>query len=337
MSARPRRLGLWIPWAVFAALALGWSLYWLGLAHAARTELNRLIDAQNAAGAEAHVGAVRTRGFPLQLALDLEDVRYTPAGAAARFSTPRLRVHVNPSNPQHLMFDFPAPVSIARSDSPFDATARVLQASLRYRRGALARAALSAEALRVVDQEDGAVVLEAASLLINVRPDPRAEHELQAAFTLREATLKAPVRGVEPLGRSIAALESAIVVEQADALVPRGDPFFAWRDAGGALRIEALRIAWGAAAATGTGRISLDAERRLAGALTLSIERPSETLNTLAANPELPAAAQANLRALALLNEGAPSFDAPLRAQDGALYLQQTFLRDLAPLYRPPS
>ncbi len=333
MSAAPRRLGLWIPWAIFGALAIGWVIYWNVLATGARVALERLVASQNAAGAEAHVGTVRTLGFPLQLALELNDVRYATRGSGLRISTPQLIAHINPANPQHLMATFPAPIDLTRGDKPHRITARAMRLSVRLHGRELARAGLSAEDFRMFDEEDGLADLEASTLVLNVRPDPRNSEDVQVSLTLGDATLKAHVRGFEALGDTINALDAAIVVEHADAISLRGDPLFAWRDAGGAARVEALRLVWGTLNATGAGRITLDDYRRLEGNLTLNVARPAETLETIAAEPDLPAQSRIQLRALAQLQGNDENFGAPLRAQDGALYLGQTFMRDLAPLY----
>lgn len=328
MNGRPRRLGLWIPWAAFAILAIAWCLYWAAIAQGARQGLDRLVAAQAAAGAELRIGAVRTRGFPLQLALEMRDLSYASRGRFLQVSTAEATAHVNPLNLGHVIVAFPAPIDFTRGDVPHRLSARVLQASvqLRARDRRFTQAGLAAHDLRMVDTEDGGLDFAADRLVLSARPDPRNARELQAALIIEGATLKEPVQGFLPLGREIAELNGAIVIEQAEALSLRGDPLYAWREAGGALRIEGLSLVWGPAQVRGTGRVGLDVMRRLSGALELDAEEPGALLQALLR--EHPAVARL---------APAPPRSLSLRAQDGALLLEDIVLRELAPLYRAPT
>lgn len=337
MSTRPRRLGLWIPWGIFAALCVGWCIYWAVIADAARQGLERVVAAQVAAGAELRIGQTHTRGFPLQLALELEDIAYVRPGRTLSAATERIVAHINPMNPLQVLIDFPSPIDITRSDVPHRVTARGLQASVRIRARdrALAQAGIGGTDLVMRDLETGAIGLEAAEIVFNMRPDPRAANETQGALLARGLRLKGDVRGFEGLGREIATFNAALVLEHSDALSWRGDPFYAWREAGGAARIEGITIEWSGVRAEGRGRLTLDGERRLSGALSMDVEGPSAALRRIATAPERQAQRPA-LETLAVSMHAAPRATLGFLAADGALSLNGIELRDLAPLYGAP-
>lgn len=261
---RHRRLGLVIPWAFFALLALGWTLYWFMLAAAARAQFDAAVDAQRARGAEIHIGAMETRGFPLQLALDLRDVSYISQDGAWRAATPHLLIHVNPANPSHLIATLPSPIDAARENRPHRIAADGLRVSLRMKGGRLAQAGVAAEHLNVFDLTDQASDYDIEAFVLNARPDPRDAQSLQMSLNMQGAVVREPPAGLDNLGVRIETLNAAIVGEKA---IAQGNI--------GAMRVEALRLVWGPLTATGDGALTRGEDGRIDGALRLRAEHPS--------------------------------------------------------------
>lgn len=334
---RPRRLGLIIPWTIFAILVIGWVAYWFVLANLAQSRFNAAVEAERANGAEVQIGETRAGGFPLQFALTLTDVSYAPSDRSFRASTPRLVVHVNVLNPYHLLVGFSAPVDIARSETTSRLTATKALASIRFSNGALARASLEGEGLRIDDLSkpgDGVLI---AKTLVHLRPDERAAGAYQLALQMEQVALPEPVRAFETFGQTIEALNAAIALDHAEAFsnAPRGDLLGPWSAAGGQARVEALNLAWGALHTQAQGTLTVDDARRPQGSLTLKLSEPATTLRALANSPTLSSDAKRAVQVAALAYAlSGDQIDIPLLADDGFLKLATIPLRPLPPLYK---
>jgi len=325
-TKKPRRLWLIAPWALFIALALGWTLYWNILAHGAQRALGAAIAQQQRAGATAEIGAVRARGFPLQLALDIAGARYITREQGVRFQTAHVLVHINPINPRHVIATFPAPVMLALGATERQLASPSLMVSAQIAGNRLAYIGAEADNLIVVK---GSRTDRLRRFVLNLRPDPRDDASWQAALHIEGWTLDALVGGMEPLGADISALDAAIVLERARAAESLG----AWRGEGGGARVEAVRFVWGPAQGEGQGRITLDDDERLAGVLNISLSEPRRAIAAFANAPET---SQDTARALDHLAVASAltgdTLSLPMRAENGALYLGQARIRALAPL-----
>lgn len=331
-----RWIWLAIPWAFFLALAIGWTVYWNVLANGARARVEAWAAAERERGADVRVSGIEARGFPVLLRLDLRDVVYAPAQGGWRLSTARGGVHVQMFNPRHVIFEAGAPIAFARDNGDVtNITGDALIVSVRMAGDALSQAGLEADNL-VLDDPAEAGVLSVRKLVLNLRPDPRADGDMQMAFDAQALSLAQPVRSFEALGQEVEMLRAAIVIEQAGALAEsaESDPLAPWRTAGGRLRFEALTLNWGALRTDGDGVAGLDDQRRLAGALALPIEEPTALFRALAGGPEL---SDDTRRALTLLSAAFAQSDRGLtldvEAQNGVLRLEGLRVRDLPPVY----
>jgi hypothetical protein len=331
-----RKFWLIGPWALFALLALGWIAYWNMVAGEAERRVESWVAEQNAAGASASIGAIERRGFPVLLRLQLRDIDYAPEQGGWRAASARGDLHVQLLNPQHVILEAKAPISVSRSDgATTTASADALIASLRTQGGALAVAGIEADNLMLDDPaEDG--VLRVRKVVANLRPDPRAAGEYQLAFEARALTLPRPVRSFEAFGLEVAALRAAIVIEAGAELLqesPR-DPLGPWREAGGRLRFEALELDWGPLQATGSGAGGLDAQRRLEGELHLPIERPAPIFTAIANDPNVNDDARRGLALLAAAFAlSGDDITLDVEARNGVLRLEGVSVRALPPAY----
>lgn len=333
-----KRNWLWLagPWALFLALAIGWSAYWHIVAGEAERRLSAWVAQQQGVGASASVGAITRRGFPMLLRLELRDLSYAPARGGWRLASDRADFHLNLLNTEHLTIEARAPIVITRADGAATRVeAEALIATWRTRGGRLAQAGVEGDNL-VLDDPAREGALGVRKLVANLRPDARAPGAYQFAVDAQVVTLPRPVRSFEAFGAQVQALRAAIVIEQGASLLRAGanDPLGPWREAGGRLRFEALALDWGPLQTTGTGEGALDGERRLSGALSFPIERPAPVLTALANGPGMDESAR---RALALLAAGyalsGEDITLDVEAREGRLRLEGLTVRPLPPVY----
>ncbi|HVY85667.1 MAG TPA: DUF2125 domain-containing protein [Caulobacterales bacterium] len=327
------RFWLYAPWALFLLLAACWIGYWFVLANGAQQRVMDLLAAQRAAGAEAQVGRISTHGFPVLLRLELDDVAYAPRQRNWRAATPRLDLNINVLNPNHLILQQRAPISIDRPGAHAEIDAEVSLMSLRMQGAQLAEARLESDALSLEERgRPGAATVQ--KLVAAMRPDPRAATDYQLAIQATGLHLARPVRTFEHFGQDIALANAAIVLEGAAALLEPADPLEHWRAAGGTARLEGMTLNWGPLEANAQGAVGLDAQHRLQGALQAALPRPSAALNALAQSPSL-SYQQKNALSVFALGLAFSNHDVRvhLEAGDGVLKLEHVPVRTLAPVY----
>lgn len=331
-----RNLWLWIPWALFAAAAIGWATYWHIVAGTAESRIHALLAQQNAQGAQASVARIVRHGFPALLRLELRGVSYAPARGGWSAASERTDLHIDLLKTEHLILEAEAPIAFTReSGAVTTLAAEALVASLRTSGGALAVAGIEADNL-TLDDPAAEGVLSARKIVLNLRPDARAAGEYQLAFDATALSLPRPVRSFEAFGTDIEDMRAAIVIEHGAELLQgaQADPLGPWRDAGGQLRFEALMLDWGPLEASGHGAGGLDENRRLQGTLTLPIERPGPIFSAIAEGPNVNASTR---RALSLLATSfalsGDTITLDVEAQDGVLRLEGLGVRALPPVY----
>ncbi|MES1156371.1 MAG: DUF2125 domain-containing protein [Alphaproteobacteria bacterium] len=326
------RVWLASAWGAFLLIATIWVGYWNVTANAARQSVANWIAAERHAGADARIGAISTRGFPVLLRLEMADVQYASRGRTWTAQMQRLDININLINPQHVIFEARAPIMIGAGGANTTISARNLLLSLRANRGALVEARLEADDLAL--ERQGAEVVRMQKLMAGLRPDPRAAADDQLAIQTTALHLAQPVRGFEPLGQDIASANAAIVLENAAGLFETGDPLGNWTAHAGRARVEGWGVTWGPLDADGKGVITLDAQHRLQGALDIDAPHPAPALRALARSPTLSRDAKDALDALALgFSLGHRSAHAHLAAADGVLTLERVPVRTLAPVY----
>lgn len=333
-ARKHRRLGLYIPWALFAAAVLGWVIYWHVLAGAAQRQLADWAAEQTAAGGEARFGAVSTHGFPRLMRLRIADARWRPPGQDWRVETAAFDLNINMTNPAHLMLKAAAPIALTQADGErHDISAATLLISYRAKNGALAQAGIEADQV-IADNPARDGELRAQKLVANLRPDPRAPGEYQAALELTNAHLARPVRAFEAFGQDIPRLQAGLVLERGAALLEGQDRLANWGQAGGRVRIEGAHVRWGALEGEAHGAIALDANRRLAGALDVRTAKPAPVILALAENDQISDDARAAL-ALVAAAFAFSGDDAELdvKTEDGALYVEGARVRTLEAAY----
>jgi hypothetical protein len=333
---KARRLWLIVPWALFALIAIGWIIYWNVVAETAEARVRAWVAEQTEQGGQVSIARIVKRGFPVLMRLELHDVSYAPAQGGWRAETERADLHVQLMNTQHVIVEAEAPIALSRSNGEVtNISADALIASVRMAGNALAVAGIEADNLALDDPaQEG--VLRARKVVLNVRPDERAEGDYQIAFDAQELMLPRAVRSFEAFGLDVLMLRAALVVTDGAALMEASqqDPLGPWREAGGRLRIEGLELRWGPLTTLGRGEGGLDEQRRLQGELTLPIEEPAPVFTAIANGPNVNEDAR---RALALLAAGymisGDDITLDVEARDGVMRLEGLPVRPLPPVY----
>jgi len=333
---KARTLWLVIPWVIFILIAGGWVAYWHIAAGTAERALRQWAERENAQGAQVSFGNIVRHGFPAMLRLEVQDITYISARGGWTAATERADVHIQLLNPQHVIAESEAPISVRRRNGAVtNITADALIASVRMDGDALAQAGIEADVLVLDDPaQEGTMTVQ--KVVINVRPDPRAAGDYQVAFDTQNMNLPRPVRGFESFGLEVPTLRMAIVVQHAEALMQTApeDPLGPWREAGGRLTFDGLILNWGPLATTGRGDGGLDAQRRLEGRLVIPVEEPAPVITALANGPNVSDDAR---RALGLLAASyvvtGDDVTLDVSAHDGIMRIEGIPVRPLQPVY----
>jgi hypothetical protein len=155
---------------------------------------------------------------------------------------------------------------------------------------------------------------------------PSRGHADQIVLVAVEASrIKLPA-AIAPLGDTIAELDFAATEKGA---IPSGklpDALAAWRDAGGRIELDNLRVKWGALDATATGTIALDQELQPTGGLSGAIQGYDQILAALVQNGQM-RATDAGLARIALGflakagPDGKPEIRTAFTIQNGQMFL----------------
>jgi hypothetical protein len=338
MNAKPKRLGLWIPWALFAAVILAWCGYWFAARSEAIRQINAAIEQERANGADIGVGAMTASGFPLRLSVRLSDAHYAPADRAWRLNSERIALNINLSNPSHLLIAPEAALQWTKTGGETLTIApRAANMSVRFVQEDLARLSLLATDVTITDSRGPAKSATLARFLMHARPDVRDDKALQIALEADDWVWGAAPAGFEGFGPRLQQVRAALSVEQR-ALLGQGqkkDPLSAWSEKGARMQVETLQAQWGEVSVTGKGALGLDPARRPVGQIGFDFADAATTIDAVAQSSLAPSDARAGLRLLgAGLALTGGKIEAPLEVKDGWWRLGPAPLWPAAPIYR---
>ncbi len=265
MSTSPRRLGLYVPWALFALFCLCWTGYWLYAKDAAVKALDAAIANGGAHGVEASYGDVRAGGFPLRLTLTLTDARAATRMPALQIAAAALPVSINLSNPRHLIVGLAGGLRwTGESGAAQVLTTARGDLSIRVTSdGALARFSLDLEGAEIT--RAGAAATKIGKLLVHLRPDPRRAADAQLIVDAADWSGPTPFAALNGLS-PFAHFRAAVAVTDY-ATLGTAQPLQTWS---GALRVERFDVGYAGTQVTGDGALDLDALYRPVGTLTLT-------------------------------------------------------------------
>jgi hypothetical protein len=273
---------------------------------------------------------VRVTGFPFAFRVAFEDAMLR-SGAVSPAPEVHLPVLIGAARPWDFAdWRLAAPAGLAADLAaaghrpPLKLTARSAEGTVSVGRAGAGWLWLN---LRQVEAEAGArVPIERAMVWIKLpAKSPRADTDpgLGLALDLRGVHVAAPPQS---FSNTIDELAFAATVKGAVPDGPLVPALAAWRDAGGTVDLQHLKIAWGGLGVTANGTVALDQDLQPMAAFSGGIEGFATILSALVdadrLDAEQAALLQIALSALAKTGpDGKPQIKTAFTIQDGKMYL----------------
>ncbi len=331
---------------LLAGVAL--SLYWFWAADQVSAAIARWTDEQRARGYEVAYVGPEISGFPTKLA-----VRFTGPGISApqgwRWSGGAIAGEAAFWHPRTLRLDLPLQQELSLDwrgrRHEFSLEAEAARGLIQLgREGWLEAGTVEMENLALTEREGGTqgdATLRADSLRYDLtRRPPTLEGADDWTLLLRGET-----RGIDlPEGTPNpfdARIERVAVDATLIGMIPKGVPAEAlarWRDSGGLVEVQELRLTWGPLDLRADGTVALDQRLRPQGAFAARIRGLPEALDALAARGLIDPGVALTLKFTALAfakqrdETGRAVIALPITLQDGLFYLGPVALFRLAPV-----
>ncbi len=318
---------------VFAALLVlggGYTAFWFLVARRIETGILDWAQSQRADKIDVSWQKMRVSGYPVTFRIDLGS-----AVLRDRAVTPSPELHVPALSGTAHPWDladwriaapegFTADLAAAGGGAPAKLIAHTADGVVAIETAGGWTLWLTLGDIRV---EAGAPVLVgSANATLTVPPGPSRGHaDPITALAVEASQIKLPL-GVGPLGDKIDELDFGATVKGAIPAGKLADAVAAWRDAGGAIELDNLRLKWGALDATATGMIALDQELQPTGRFSGAIQGYDQILTALVQNGQMRATdaglARIGLTLLAKAGpDGKPEIRTEFTIQNGQMFL----------------
>jgi hypothetical protein len=337
MPPRFRRI-LLIAVVAAAALAAGWIGWWYVAAGRFADAVDGWIAARAAEGYRIEASRIRVSGFPLRLKTSIASPGATAPDGSWSWTGPDIALAAPAWAPLRIAFAFPGLHSLTLKGKRYEAvTARAdgrldLAADGRIDRLTLDIAEASA------GEADRTATTIRSLLLVASEPrgDGAGPMPTVLAFDLAANDIVLPPDRPAPLGSAIDEIQLAGRLEGPAPTGTDAAALSAWRDAGGAVDLDHVRLTWGPLRLSGNATVALDASLRPLAAASTEVEGAPEAIAALAdARLIDPQSAQLAVLGMAALADGEGKVKLPLTAQDGALWIGPIRLADLPVLAGP--
>jgi hypothetical protein len=321
---------------------------WLACAalrHRMRAEYAGWVATLSAQGWAVQSHAVSESGFPFGATLVLSDFKISGGHAmlpgGLDWHAERVVVSAGLAHPTRLLVEPQGEQTIRLASARAVAfSAERLVASVPLGRQAVDRLSLQADGLSAgLVQSRRPADLQIEHLSLSLQANRRGAAHVSAAASVSATGIDLPDNSRWPLGdrvRSFAcaldlaspALSGAAAIDQARA----------WRDWGGSLRINDLRLQWGPADLRAQGRLGLDRNLQPEGNGNATLSGWAQTVDALAAGGTMPEGmAQTVKMVLGLMapaspQGGAEALTLPLRLKDSTLSVGNIPLAQLRPI-----
>ena len=311
-ARKPRRLGLYLPYAIAAFLVVAWSCVWLWLAGETQRRIDGAAATLRAAGwqvawSERHIG-----GYPFRLDVDVANLRLAdPSGWVV--AMPLLKCEAHAFAPTRWLFAAADGLTFTRPGGGAVAvTGRPIRASVNSWDQHPPRISVEGDDLTFATASGAQPfpLTEAASVQFYTRAGPNDQAAL--LFLVQRGVAATPSRlGALADGRPVDITVDAIL-SHASALQGRDWRSLVadWARSGGAFDVRQFTLAAGGAGIDArSGRVSMATDGRLAGTLPATLTQPSRVRAALAGEPAPPPA------------PAEPPLTAPLTFKDGAAWI----------------
>jgi len=335
------RRWLWIA-AILILIVAGDTALWRFATRRLDASLNDWVAAQRAAGWQVSAEDRRTGGWPFAAALHLRHVTVDHgapfAGGGIAWQSDRVILRIAALRPTTLQIDASGVGRVRLAggpDIPYSANQLVVAVPRQATRQP-ASAAIFAEVL-TAGEPGRTVTIRDATSHVRVAPEARAG-ESAVSISLNASGIALPAGPDWPLGHQIASLATdAVVGGPLPAKGRLNERAITWRDDGGVLHVNALRMVWGPLHLRAKAELQLDPELQPAGTGRATIVGYTATANALATRGVMTHGAATAAKALLSLMahtpaDGGPSeVEVPLSLQHRTLSMRQV------PLVRLPA
>jgi hypothetical protein len=282
---KPRRLGLYIPWAIAVVLVIAWSLAWLWAAGEGQRRLDAGAAALRARGWQASWSRRQVSGYPFRFDVDFTDLRLAdPSGWA--LALPSLKAEAYVFAPTNWIVAIPSRLTFTRPTSgPVNVGARRLRFSLNSWDQHPPRLSLEGEDMTFAAAPGAKpfFLAGAKDLQVYTRTGPADQGAILVTVTGGSAT---PGTWLATLAQgSPVAFATDAILSHASALRGHGwrEALTNWAHGGGALAIRQLTLTGGGAGFDArSGQLSVGDDGRLVGALPATVTQPTRVLAALA-------------------------------------------------------
>lgn len=334
---RHRRRCLLIVLALLLVAAGAYTAFWFHAAGRVRDGLAAWTSARLAQGYSVAYDGPEISGYPWHLRIRLDRIALAAPGGRWRWSGDAVQAKLMPwafrritLRPLGLQA-----VTYPAADGSETATAVAADAKaviLVSDRGRLEEAHAKAEGLSVaLPLAPGPLAVASAELDFALPPAPQAAPDggppaPSAVLSLRLNEVTLPQAAAGPLGPHVQWLTAEAAL---DGTLPPESPakaLAAWRDAGGALELRRLELAWGPLELAGDATLALDGNMQPEGAGTARIRGYGETIDALVVQglmkPQAGTLAKAALGLMAKTpaDGGAKVLTVPLTVESQVLY-----------------
>jgi hypothetical protein len=287
---KPRRLGLYLPFAVLLIAVALWAVAWSWMGAQVFRRMDQGASVLSEAGWRADWRRRRLSGFPFRLDLDIEGPRMREVSGWG-LAAPRLKAEAFVFAPGHWVIVAPEGATLARRrGGEVMIGARALRASLSDFDARPPRLSVEGLDLTFAPARGAApvVISAAAGLHIHAKAGPRDQG---AAYLEIDG---ARVAGPGPLADLAAGAPVTLVVDgiySHSAALGAGAPgsglagaLRAWSEAGGEVTVRRLGLSVGGAAAEArSGTLGIGPDGRLRGALALRVKQPQRLMAAVGA------------------------------------------------------
>jgi hypothetical protein len=270
MPTAARRIVLSLTGIVLVVL-IAYIAYWRYVAGQLRDQLAPWAEAQAAEGYIVHWDRVSVAGFPGPFRfkfdhLALGTARPVPLTATAA----RAEAWAMPWNLNHWEFTTPNGAQLAEPSNSAGVTTRRLDGTVEVTAGKITAIDVAAIDIAGTGLAEGVAIGDAAAH-IELPPRPPQSHTdiaVGLSLQLDQATL--PV-ALPAFGHTLSGLSVAGQVKGALPPGPFTEALARWRDDGGTLELESLRLRWGALLIDASGTLALDRALQPEGAFSAVI------------------------------------------------------------------